>query len=474
MRPCPIRTQHRFSCAMPHRHEHRESLRCRPHRVAEAAKVMMAVTTFMVVVMTDNVLWASASMETHRVPQETAGRVPLRGVLSVLFAHFPQTEPLELGRKMVRVRGRSGERTLASWNQTFGACGVTFRQDRQDLLVQVHLKTVATQRARCTELVRRFALEHRSGKPPASKDTPVAQDTASRQVAHPRREGLSHAPHSNDTGPPVLLIHGLDSSSKTFNAAADALGAEGYNVYFFDYQANKGVPELGDELAGNLRTLHAQTGRKVSLIATSLGALIAQYAIEQSRAYGGEVTHFIACAPPFRGVTLARYRLSNALTSFLGGMVKSSLGGVLLFDQLGDAALDLEPGCPLLTRLAAGRRTADVQYTIIAGNGSILSEQALDALSGFLDQLRRNAKGVPNEMVQWVKGAIAEAKKVAGGRGDGIIPLTSTFLKGVTDRIVLPLHHLQFLSSPSKRRRRSTNTVHALAEVLSRLPKPTK
>ena len=126
--------------------------------------------------------------------------------------------------------------------------------------------------------------------------------------------------------------------------------------------------------------------------------------------------------------------------------------------------MDLEPGSRLLTLLKKGKRDRKVTYSILAGNQPIVPAPLLSAIVGAAQQLKQQHGN--NELAQWLAAITREATLVSGGKGDGVVLLSSTKLKGVRDRKVLPINHMQFLATP-----RRGGPVPALAEVIERLPR---
>ena len=60
--------------------------------------------------------------------------------------------------------------------------------------------------------------------------------------------------------------------------------------------------------------------RRISLVTLSLGGIIALYAIERDPEYHNDVDRFIACATPFRGAGLAKYRPLSTLKNAVSGL----------------------------------------------------------------------------------------------------------------------------------------------------------
>lgn len=107
--------------------------------------------------------------------------------------------------------------------------------------------------------------------------------------------------------PPVMLIHGLGSDCSTLLTLARALHATGHTVYLMNYSSvGVDIATCGRRLAIEAAELRAATGAsRISVVAHSLGGVIARWAIANTR-MGDSVDTAITLASPHAGSPLAR------------------------------------------------------------------------------------------------------------------------------------------------------------------------
>jgi pimeloyl-ACP methyl ester carboxylesterase len=294
-------------------------------------------------------------------------------------------------------------------------------------------------------------------------------ERALRKIFGPERPRvvLSQVPGGNAKGPPVVLLHGLDGASKRFGPAAASLAKAGYDVYLFTYPNDGRIMTSAVDLGLELRALRDVRKRKISLVTQSMGGLVALAAVELDEAYDGAVERLIACAPPFRGAPMARYHLLTEAADTVRGLLEGDARGLVIFDGLGQASSDLRPGSRLLRNIAASKRRPDLKLSILAGRGEVVPDAHLEALEAALRLARPETAGGKRLALDLLLEATVTSRGAAGGRGDGAVPLTSQALVGVSDRVVLPLNHLDFLTEDPEAGR-----ILALDEVVKRLPKP--
>lgn len=97
----------------------------------------------------------------------------------------------------------------------------------------------------------------------------------------------------------VLVLPGLATGDASTLALRNFLADRGYGVHGWGLGQNRGPrSDLYDRMAQRLRSLHRQTGRKVSLVGWSLGGI---YARELARQAPHEVRLVITLGSPFTG-----------------------------------------------------------------------------------------------------------------------------------------------------------------------------
>ena len=106
---------------------------------------------------------------------------------------------------------------------------------------------------------------------------------------------------------PVVLVHGIHSSSRDMTRMARHFRAEGREVFTPDLSPNGGqatIEELGKQLAV-FTEKHVKRGTKFDLIGFSMGGLVSRYFVQR---LGGQrhVAHLITIAAPHHGTVFAR------------------------------------------------------------------------------------------------------------------------------------------------------------------------
>lgn len=280
-----------------------------------------------------------------------------------------------------------------------------------------------------------------------------------------RNASLNRLSPEGTDGPAVVFLHGLDSSRRFFKGACEVLVEKGYDLYFFEYPNDDQVVENAKRLSDALKILPPERRRDISLLTHSMGGVIGQYMIETPELHVPGVKRLIACAPPFQGSELAALRGFVELGDQTMGLLTEPAKGPSFFgDGMGRAGRDLRPGSLLMERLDRLERNPEVEYSILAGDKGIVDPAVLRRMQ---DELR--AEEADNPLAEAARRLALERVEVmlkfASGKGDGAVNLDSATLEGVDDRVVLPLHHLEFLTGLDPDRE-----IGAMDEVLKRLP----
>ena len=384
---------------------------------------------------------ASAQVVQHRVPVDRDGRVSVTALAGIALDELGTVGlPDGAASPRWRVTGRWGRLGLATANVALARAGVALAVEGRSLVVRVDRRMLGRAIDRAETALRRL-------------------------LGRPARFTARRAPASRPGGPPVALIHGIDSTSRALAAAAAALGRRGYAAYLIDYPNDSRILRSATEVGRLLRLIHRRTGRPVTVVAHSMGALVVQAYLELDPARGAEVGRFVAISPPFHGARMARYHLALEVWERATDVTRDGWRGLLTVDGLGQAARDLLPGSPLLRRLATARRAPGIRYSILAGSGPILSPEAHRVLAGRVAALRRSSRGTARGWVDRLDRLVALSASLSGGAGDGVVRLDSQTLGGVSDRVVRPINHIQPL-----RDRGPGRPMPWLADVLARLP----
>jgi hypothetical protein len=212
----------------------------------------------------------------------------------------------------------------------------------------------------------------------------------------------------------------------------------------FRYPNDQPIEASARLLAGELnRVVHRQPGRGVSVVATSMGGLVARVVVEDPDLDPGNVRRLIMAGTPNRGSRLAEAAFALELWEHVvrdedRAPVERFYGAIE--DGLGGAYEDLEPGSEFLRRLNARTRNPQVSYTIFLGSGGLLSEGDVEAA--------RRTLARSGDQNRWVRllgprldEVLADLDEVVRGKGDGVVSIERGRLAGVGEVRVLPVDH---------------------------------
>jgi len=259
----------------------------------------------------------------------------------------------------------------------------------------------------------------------------------------------------------VVVVHGFHSDRWHVEQISKCIRDDGRPHAVFEYPNDQRVADSARLLSRELRRLNRSApGCDVSLVTHSMGGLVAREAIENPKLDPANVTRLIMIAPPNHGSQLADCNcpLVDAWEYVVSSKRRKKAGLIYgaIEDGLGEAAHDLKPDSPFLTRLNARPRNANTQYSILLGNRAPLDSHR----AGHAPSRSRCRWGLSWTASLWYD----ELDEVVNGRGDGVVSLTSGRLKGVEDIEVYPFDHIEVLGAPDGG---SVDQVHAA--LLSRL-----
>lgn len=379
----------------------------------------------------------------HRIPVDRAGGLALRELATVLLREagsgVSPSPALDAGRVDVS-RLRSPAVLLAA-NLALATVGVGLRVDEDALVLRIDRDRL---RSRVDALERLLRTVFGRGPPIHT---------------------LERVAGSSPSGPPVVMIHGLDSGPARLEGAGAALARAGYDVYLYRYPNDASASAAAAALGDLLRELRQRRGRPIALVTVSMGGIIARAWLELDPRAGDEVSCLIACVPPFGGSEMARYHMLTELAETATDMMDQGFDGFFAFDGLGQGARELVPGSPLLRRLARSAPRPGVRYSILAGDRAVVGPEVFQAARAAIRALRQGASAGRALGIDLFAELVDSAEAVSGGRGDGAVSLASQSMPGVSDRVVLPMSHLEALAGDG-----SSAPIPALGEVLARLP----
>ncbi len=251
--------------------------------------------------------------------------------------------------------------------------------------------------------------------------------------------------------PLVLLLHGVESTPEVFAELRAFLATHepAPQIATFAYPNDDAVERIAVELAEALRALGEQ---RVAIVGYSLGGLIGRAVVEDPELDPGNVAMLIQIGTPNAGSNLGGLRfLRDAAHLVERREEPESLGRLLLAnacdnlrDGLGEAGGDLLPGSVLQQRLAAAHRNEDVEYRLLLGTRSLLTDAQRDALRARLDDLLEElpddaalARALRPKLLAWV----ADLDELVHGAGDGAVSIERGRLAGV-EPVLVPLDHV--------------------------------
>ncbi|HEY7115465.1 MAG TPA: alpha/beta fold hydrolase [Tepidisphaeraceae bacterium] len=254
--------------------------------------------------------------------------------------------------------------------------------------------------------------------------------------------GLKLPANLDPRRPLVICIHGLDSTPGVFGAMTQLLEEQHYQVAWFGFPSDGPIQDDADRLADDLAALHkAYPALKVDLIGHSMGGLVARAYIEGDR-YTQPIDHFIAIGPPNHGSPWTRERwLLEVNEQYWLWRTNKDWSPIWMFtDGHGEAADDLKPDSRFLASLNDRGRRPGVKYTIILGDHHILNRFYADTLSCMEGCVpKRHWWGV-RQMVACMGRTVGRLDE-AISESDGVVPLKSATLAGVSDIVRLHGDH---------------------------------
>lgn len=279
----------------------------------------------------------------------------------------------------------------------------------------------------------------------------------------------------------ILVMGGLQGSIESAERFALALSEAIHNpadtrMAVFGYPNDGSMCESAEVLREMLADLHRQSPEtKVSIVAHSMGGLVARHAIEPSPPHEGCklpcVDQLVMICPPNHGSVLAQYadalEFPDALSKVQSGSLSfTQVAQSLINDGLGEACEELVPTSPFLQELNSRPRATGVRYSIVSGTAGPMTPLIRFASSvaskGIREQTRINR--LPNA-VDLVNRAdeLLLSDEFAQGLGDGAVSLQSAALQGVNEFHTLPITHGEWaqIDKPQVQQ-----LVHRIAELL--------
>jgi pimeloyl-ACP methyl ester carboxylesterase len=280
-------------------------------------------------------------------------------------------------------------------------------------------------------------------------------DRAGEAARHRQSYGMralnSYRP--NDASrPTICLVHGLNSSSGGFVHMIPWLEEAGYGIVVYDYPFNRSIAESCQCFARDWDKFRAEVKDKLpwSIVAHSMGALLARSLVEDEAAPVRGVRSLILIAPVTQGSNLAKMQTLIQLMSGLQALNgKDKTKAMMnLSDGLGQAAQDMLPGSPFLQGLNRRPRRQGLPYHIMAGDRGFLTREGRAQIEGRIDLLTR-ASGIFGRLTQAAAADLPDLlDELTDGTGDGCVSVDRTRLEGVADHLTIHANHAELIRAP--------------------------
>jgi pimeloyl-ACP methyl ester carboxylesterase len=274
----------------------------------------------------------------------------------------------------------------------------------------------------------------------------------------------------------VLLVHGLDEPGDIWSDLAPEIVKADYHVGRFEYPNDQPVLDSGALLVASLRSARAAGVEEVSLIAHSMGGLVAFDALTREDGYGGivegtdelpRVVRLITVGTPWAGSPWARLRVvAEVREQAQRWFMEESwdIRPLLAYrtDGLGGAGEDLSEGSTLVKMLRARPMPARLPLTVIAGR--MIPAEDLD-LSWVKES--KLLQGVLRR--KQLSELLTELTVAGNTLGDGIVPLDSALARAGDDKVVLEANHRGLVRRTLIDRGSADALPPAIAVILARL-----
>lgn len=265
----------------------------------------------------------------------------------------------------------------------------------------------------------------------------------------------------------VVLVHGYNSTSRSLDELHAELNRRGWPCGLFDYPNDGPINESGKLLSDELREFHEDhPDQPISIVAHSMGGLVARVVIEDPDLDPGNVRQLIMVGTPNQGSQMAHFACG------LDGCEQvvlrrerdpQDLLRLSIADGLNEARSDLKPGSRFLSDLNARERNAHVRYSLLLGTKGPLTDAQLDELRSVVSTAAERNR-VAQLLAPRVAEPLADMDELQDGAGDGAVAVKRGRLEGVDDTVLLPFSHLAIT-----RKQESDATRELLAAIVARL-----
>jgi pimeloyl-ACP methyl ester carboxylesterase len=378
-----------------------------------------------------------AATRTVEVPVGRSGEVQVAEILSRLARASDASLERPAADLTLSTQGLARALTKTLLAETLGpAVAITFRPGTMVMTIDERILT-AENRA---EWLRRLGqLAER------------ADEAARKRRAYGMHALKSYRPN-DPTRPTVCLVHGLNSSSRGFVHMIPWLEEAGYGIVVYDYPFNRSIAESCQRYARDWAAFRAEVKdrRPWSIVAHSMGALLARSFVEDDRSWAHDACSVILIAPVNQGSQLAKVQ---TVMQFMNGLKaingKNTTRAMMnLSDGLGQAAEDMLPGSPFLKELNRRPRRQGLPYHIVAGDRGFVTREGRAQIEGRIDLLTRNS-GIFGRLTQAATADLPDLlDELTDGTGDGCVRVERTRLEGVADHVTIHANHAELIRAP--------------------------
>jgi pimeloyl-ACP methyl ester carboxylesterase len=278
-----------------------------------------------------------------------------------------------------------------------------------------------------------------------------AQEAARRRHSYGMHALKSYRPNDS-TRPTVCLLHGLNSSSHGFVHMITWLEEADYGIVVYDYPFNRSIAESCKGFMRDWVAFRAEVKETLrwSIVSHSMGGLLARSLVEDEAGPAHQVRSLILIAPVNQGSQLAKVQ---TLVQFMNGLQaingKNTTKAMMnLSDGLGQAALDMLPGSPLLKEMNRRPRRQNLPYHIVAGDRGFLTRAGRAQIEGRIDLVTHNA-GILGRLTQAATADLPDLlDELTDVTGDGCVSVERTRLEGVADHVTIHANHAELIRAP--------------------------
>lgn len=260
----------------------------------------------------------------------------------------------------------------------------------------------------------------------------------------------------------VVFIHGYNSRPEDLETFVRETQQAGYRCASFRYPNDQSLVKSARLLSD---VLSDQKG-DISIIAHSMGGLIAREAIENPQLDHGNVRRLIMITPPNNGSALARFAYSMDIVEYLTCDRRRKESGFVygsIIDGLAEATDDMSPNSKFLRQLNSRPRNAKVRYTIVLGTDGPWDPTNLRKTRNCVSHLSGRCAWVRTAK-EAIKSGLPELDELVAGKGDGIVSVKRGRLDGVEDVIIGEFDHTDFFSDDP-----NPSAVKARDRIIARL-----